>query len=49
MQGGQKEDTVTQETVSLEVTDMAVEENLGDVAVTQEPTTFESNSEMQVT
>ena len=37
MQGAQKEDTATQEPVSLGVMDVAVAENPEEVVVTQEP------------
>ena len=46
MQATQKEDTITQEPVSLEAMNVAAEESLKDVAVTQELATLESNSEM---
>ena len=47
VQDGQKEDTVTQEPVSLEVMDVAVEKNLGKFVVTQEPATLIVNLDVQ--
>ena len=42
-----KEDTVTQEPVSLGMMDMDVEEGPGGVVVTQEPTTLNLSSAVQ--
>ena len=46
MQIDQGEDTITQEPVPQQAMNTAVEENPGDVAATQEPTTLMENSEV---